>query len=194
MSKKMRFEIFKRDGFKCQYCGAVPSETVVLEVDHIEPLARGGSDDPDNLITACFACNRGKAARSLDAIPQSLQDRAELIAEREAQIRAYYDVLQEAKDRKEWEINAIGQVFMTEFHEDGLRKGYWSGIQRFLERLDFFEVLEAAEIACGRWYSVSRAFRYFCGICWNKIRRMDEPAEDEAGNVSPLAAGRRAEG
>ena len=34
MSKKMRFDVFKRDGFQCQYCGSTPP-SVVLEVDHI---------------------------------------------------------------------------------------------------------------------------------------------------------------
>jgi hypothetical protein len=40
----------------------------------------------------------------------------------------------------------------------------------FLERLNVFEVREAMEIACVKKYSVGPAFRYFCGICWNKIR------------------------
>lgn len=62
--KRLRFEILKRDGFRCQYCGAEPGETK-LHVDHIVPKAKGGSDDPVNLITACADCNLGKAARQL---------------------------------------------------------------------------------------------------------------------------------
>lgn len=57
--KKTRFEVFKRDGFRCGYCGKTPP-AVTLEVDHIEPVANGGEDDLYNLITACFDCNRGK--------------------------------------------------------------------------------------------------------------------------------------
>lgn len=63
---RLRFEILRRDGFRCQYCGATAQETR-LEVDHIIPVAKGGTSDPDNLITACMACNRGKAAS--DVIP-----------------------------------------------------------------------------------------------------------------------------
>lgn len=44
VSKKIRFEIFKRDGFRCAYCGKAPP-VVTLELDHIEPKARGGKDD-----------------------------------------------------------------------------------------------------------------------------------------------------
>lgn len=61
----MRFEILKRDGFRCRYCGATGAKTQ-LHVDHIEPRSLGGSDEPSNLITACRECNLGKRARRLD--------------------------------------------------------------------------------------------------------------------------------
>lgn len=64
ISKGARFEIFKRDGFTCQYCGRKPPD-VILEVDHIHPRALGGDDDEMNLVTSCFDCNRGKSAKEL---------------------------------------------------------------------------------------------------------------------------------
>jgi 5-methylcytosine-specific restriction endonuclease McrA len=70
LSKKLRFEVFKRDGFKCQYCGNHPP-IVVLEVDHINPVSKGGTNEIDNLVTSCFDCNRGKGNRELTCIPQS---------------------------------------------------------------------------------------------------------------------------
>lgn len=63
-SKRLRFEVFKRDLFTCQYCGARPPE-VVLVVDHIMPVVGGGLTDIDNLISACLACNQGKADKPL---------------------------------------------------------------------------------------------------------------------------------
>jgi len=60
IGKRVRFEVFKRDGFKCQYCGAQVPETV-LEVDHINPVSKGGDNDIMNLVTACRACNAGKS-------------------------------------------------------------------------------------------------------------------------------------
>lgn len=65
VSKRLRFAILKRDGFACLYCGRRPPEAE-LEVDHVRPRSRGGSDDPSNLVTACRECNRGKAAFLLD--------------------------------------------------------------------------------------------------------------------------------
>lgn len=51
--------VFSRDGFACTYCGAAD---VPLQCDHVVPVARGGSDEIDNLTTACAACNASKSA------------------------------------------------------------------------------------------------------------------------------------
>lgn len=60
---RLRFRILRRDKFTCQYCGKSPKtdETVVLEVDHIKPLAKGGTWDDGNLVTSCKSCNLGKS-------------------------------------------------------------------------------------------------------------------------------------
>ena len=65
-SKRLRFEVFKRDGFTCQYCGAQPPG-IVLVCDHIDPVVNGGKTTIDNLITACEPCNQGKAGKVLTA-------------------------------------------------------------------------------------------------------------------------------
>lgn len=59
MSLRLRFAILKRDEFTCQYCGHSAPD-VKLQVDHVIPVAHGGTNDPDNLTTACEMCNRGK--------------------------------------------------------------------------------------------------------------------------------------
>lgn len=61
VSAGLRFEVFKRDKFTCQYCGRAAPE-VVLNCDHVRPVADGGDNDPLNLITSCKACNGGKGA------------------------------------------------------------------------------------------------------------------------------------
>lgn len=59
ISNELRFKILKRDNFTCQYCGAKAPD-VVLEIDHIRPVSKGGDNRESNLITACFNCNKGK--------------------------------------------------------------------------------------------------------------------------------------
>lgn len=59
ISKGIRFDVFRRDNFTCQYCGRRPPE-VQLEIDHKVPKAHGGSNSIENLVTACSDCNRGK--------------------------------------------------------------------------------------------------------------------------------------
>ena len=57
----MRFEILDRDNFTCVYCGQF-APNVLLEVGHKVAMVDGGTNDEENLVTSCFACNRGKEA------------------------------------------------------------------------------------------------------------------------------------
>jgi hypothetical protein len=66
VSNRLRFEILRRDRFRCRYCGA-SAANAVLEIDHVEPRAKGGTDAPTNLVTACESCNSGKTDKPLDA-------------------------------------------------------------------------------------------------------------------------------
>lgn len=61
ITKRVRFEIFKRDGFRCVYCGATPMQAS-LHVDHVVAVVDGGSNEPTNLVTSCEECNVGKGA------------------------------------------------------------------------------------------------------------------------------------
>ena len=70
MSQSLRYDILKRDGFRCVLCGRSAREHGVdLEVDHIIPVSKGGKTEPDNLRTLCKDCNRGK--RDKDEIDSS---------------------------------------------------------------------------------------------------------------------------
>lgn len=166
LSKRLRFEVFKRDLFTCQYCGATPPD-VVLEIDHIEPVAAGGGDDEGNLITACFDCNRGKSAVSLRVAPEALSARSARIAEAEAQLAGYRAIMREVEERKEDDAwNVVDALFGT----STTTQARFQSIRRFLERLPFDEVVDAARIARGAkpWSDPVR-FKYFCGVCWRKI-------------------------
>lgn len=66
VSRRLRFEIYRRDGHTCRYCGAMAPD-VKLTIDHVIPITLGGTDDPNNLVTACDDCNGGKSSIAPDA-------------------------------------------------------------------------------------------------------------------------------
>ena len=169
VSKSARFEVFKRDGFACQYCGATPP-AATLHIDHIKPVKLGGGNGDENLITACDQCNLGKAARPLTSIPKSLSDRAAEVSEREAQIAGYAAVMEAARERLDDDMWRIAEE-LKPGAMDGYSRDRLIGIRHFADKLGVHEVLAAVGIANARYYRGSgRAFKYFCGICWRKIR------------------------
>jgi len=58
--RRLRFEIFRRDNFTCQYCGRNVADGIQLTLEHVEPKSKGGDYSEENLITACHECNQGK--------------------------------------------------------------------------------------------------------------------------------------
>ena len=91
ISKKTRFEIFKRDSFTCQYCGRKAPD-VLLVIDHIEPVSKGGTNDILNLITSCQECNAGKSDRRLadTAVVDRQRQQLETLQEGKEQIEMMF--------------------------------------------------------------------------------------------------------
>ena len=87
VSKRLRFAVFARDGFTCRYCGQ-QSDAVPLVVDHMLPVVAGGTNDIENLVTACEPCNQGKAARTLEQHAPNESDRLARLQEQHEQLRA----------------------------------------------------------------------------------------------------------
>ncbi len=176
ISKRTRFEVFKRDGFACQYCGQHPP-AVLLEVDHINPKSAGGPDDFNNLITACRDCNSGKSNISLKRIPEKLKTDIVTLREKEEQLREYNKALRAVRQREEKDIEAVASVYTLYFNNYVLTASFKNTtILRFIRALPTIEVAEAMESACSfmtdrnRSHGEDQAVRYFCGICWKKIR------------------------
>jgi hypothetical protein len=173
LSKKARFEVFKRDGFACQYCGGHPPK-VLLEVDHVIPVAEGGSNAEENLLTACFSCNRGKAAISLSVVPKSLAEKGAEAAEREEQLAGYRVIMEARADRIERDAWTIAEMLVPGA-EAGFKRDWFQSIKTFNDRLPLHIVEEAADLARARKpWSERQRFLYFCGVCWNKIKRGEE--------------------
>ena len=174
ISKKTRFEIFKRDEFICQYCGATPPK-VVLQVDHIHPVKLGGTNDIDNLITSCQECNLGKSANPLNQKSKKLKDKAKDIAEREEQILGYNKIMQKKLDRIEQDAWRIVNILITNTKSYDRLK--FKSIANFIEKLGLYETIDSAEIAICKHKNEYNAFKYFCGVCWRKIKDNGEENE-----------------
>lgn len=65
ISNSTRYDIFKRDNFTCRYCGK-SAPNVELEIDHIRPVSKGGTNKKNNLATSCMKCNNGKSDKYIE--------------------------------------------------------------------------------------------------------------------------------
>lgn len=180
ISKKIRFEVFKRDGFQCAYCGKTPPQ-VTLEVDHIDPKSKGGKDDINNLITACFDCNRGKRNIPLNKVPAKLAENLEVLQEQEDQIKAYRQFVKKIERRVKRDVDEVNEIYMLAYpgwqFSDRFKN---TSLKLFLHQLPKDQIIWSLEAAISKFpNNKDRVINYFCGICWHKIRGTERP-EDRA--------------
>lgn len=71
-----RLNVYRRDGFACQYCGAQPSASA-LTLDHVTPRSRGGATSWTNVVACCSSCNAKKADRTPDEARMTLARKPE---------------------------------------------------------------------------------------------------------------------
>ena len=171
ISKKIRFEVFKRDGFKCAYCGKEPP-AVILEVDHIDPKSKGGKDDINNYITACFDCNRGKRNIPLDKIPAQIQENVEVLIEKELQLKEYRKFIAKIEKRVQRDIDDIDKIYTDHYEKWSFSDQFRNvSLRRFLQLLPKHLIIESLQIAISKWpNNENKVIPYFCAICWNKIK------------------------
>lgn len=170
ISKRLRFDVFKRDLFTCQYCGRTPP-SVTLEADHIVPRKHKGPDTVDNLVTSCADCNRGKAAVPLSEMPSSMVGKVAEMKERREQLVAFNDFLAEQEAFIQKQIDEIQAEYERLYPGWTLKESFCVGTLRtFLHHLTVTEIKTAWGIAHARCRDDDRAIKYFCGICWNWIK------------------------
>lgn len=192
VSKRLRYEVLRRDGHACRYCGASAPD-VKLTVDHVVPVALGGGDESANLVTACASCNSGKSSMAADApIVEAVSDDAlrwaaamkEAAAIRRAQfeeaagyVRSFYEQwttywYEQDGDSHYFPVPDDFEVTLMRFHDLALEE---DTMRRFVR---------TAMVKDGVW--PEDRFRYFCGVCWREIKERQDVAhslivaEDEA--------------
>jgi hypothetical protein len=174
VSKRLRYEILRRDNHTCRYCGQSAPD-VSLTIDHVTPETLGGLSVPENLVTACRDCNAGKSSiapdsplvedvRQIDLRWQgAIQRAADAFRAERAQASAYFDAFYD-----EW----------TKYGSDrSLPPGADLSIERFhAAGLPVDELAEIAYIAQST-RGVDDRFRYFCGIAWKRVALLHETAK-----------------
>ena len=141
ISKSLRFDVFQRDNHTCQYCGH-RSPGVELEIDHLIPVAEGGTDDFENLVTSCRDCNSGKSDKLIEYLTEGYSReewREELRNQR-------IDLLKEKREK-------LGEVIQYWAKCRGVYKPSpydLDGIYRFIEEYDPELIKVAIKIAVAR--------------------------------------------
>lgn len=178
VTKRLRFEILRRDGHTCRYCGAKAPDAP-LRVDHVIPEALGGTDDPSNLVTACEPCNSGKSSIAPDS---------PIVADVAADALRWARAMQLAADERATQRSAARELYdafnsewnrWTDWRGQPLsRPGGWeSSIDQFfaagLVLDDLVELITAAMQARAK-----DTWRYFCGCAWTRIRELQARARE----------------
>lgn len=177
-SKRLRYEILRRDNHACRYCGAAAPDAK-LTVDHVVPIALGGTDEPSNLVAACIDCNAGKSSSHPDApiiADVSADDLrwGSAIARAASTMVAAYDSRQQLRDLfgarwDSWTYN--GQHLPAP-------NDWQHSIDSILSAgLPIEVVLECVDIAMSKKHVAPESkFRYMCGVAWKKVSELREIA------------------
>jgi len=177
LTKKTRFEVFKRDKFQCQYCGNTAPD-VVLNVDHIDPVANGGTNELINLITSCFDCNQGKKARLLndDTVVKKQRKQMELIQERREQLELMLDWKKSLTEFEDEKITMVSDYWSSMMNPYSLNENGLKSLGKLIKQFPIEDILESIDVANKKYLtfddegkttkeSVEEAFNKVGGIC-----------------------------
>lgn len=187
VSKRLRYEILRRDNHACRYCGASAPD-VPITVDHVVPEALGGSDDPSNLVAACKDCNAGKSATSPDAtmVAQVADDalrwaRAQSLAAQ----RMLANLERRDADRRQfestwnrWQDSSGRTVPLPVDWPDSVDRFTGAGLPVPL-------LLDCVDKAMrNKKVRHDGKFRYACGIAWKLVSELNEASSTELRGTS----------
>lgn len=186
LSKRLRFEILRRDNHACRYCGAGAPDTKLV-VDHVIPVALGGSDEPSNLVTACEPCNSGKSAMAPDA-PVVDDVQADALRWGRAMEEATRITRQAIKDREQFASDFKVDIWDDWTWDFGkktfpLPTGWEDSVLRFRDAgIGAGDFEHAIEITMRKHkVNPSDRFRYMCGVLWTMISDRQKIAMEIVG-------------
>ncbi|MEX0775885.1 MAG: HNH endonuclease [Phycisphaeraceae bacterium] len=148
LPKKIRFEVLKRDSFQCQYCGA-SAPNVLLQIDHVKPVANGGTNDILNLITSCTECNSGKGARELDddAALVKQQNQLQELNERREQLELMIQWKEELSNLKETLVDRVAEHWSKRVGGFSPTETGLQTLRRLVKQHGYADVVDAVDTA-----------------------------------------------
>jgi len=152
IGKKLRFEVFKRDSFTCQYCGKT-APNVILEIDHINPVAEGGDNSITNLITSCRDCNRGKGKRKLSdssVVDKQMKQLSEM-QEKENQLKMLIEWKEGQTDILDKQVDYFNKK-LKEYTDYYISKGYWKKLKSTIKKVGFDIVYDSFDLCLDQYY------------------------------------------
>lgn len=199
LPKKLRFEVFKRDSFTCQYCGRMAPD-VVLEVDHVIPVAEGGTNDIMNLITSCFDCNRGKGKNRLSESGEmkKQQERLKELNQKREQIEMMLKWRSELSDFQEEQVDKVEMLYASSCSGAGFNMEERKTISKLIERYGFIEVYDCTKISAETYYDPQNpgsdlvVFNYISRICYNRKMQSEIPVLKDVNYIVKIVKNRLA--
>lgn len=185
LSKRLRYEILRRDNHTCRYCGGSAPD-VKLTVDHVLPVALGGSDESTNLVAACADCNAGKSSSNPDQplVDQVSDDAIRWTRAMSLAVQSISKDVDAAKRyrRKVWSAWREWDSDARRLPNDAdMMCSYWhrAGVPVAM-------VIDAINIAWSNERVPARdTWRYTIGVMKNRIQKMEDRAHEliETGEV-----------
>ena len=177
ISKKVRFEVFKRDSFTCQYCGKKAPDAI-LHVDHIKPVSKGGGNTLLNYVTSCVECNQGKGATELsdNSSVEKSRQQAEILQKRREQIEMMRDWQLSLVDEESREVEAVNDLYSKLTNSKfAISESYkTSTIYPLVKKYGLVEVMEALRDGSASYGDPSKALEKLSGICYCRNNREAE--------------------
>lgn len=187
ISKRLRYEVLRRDNHTCRYCGAKAPD-VKIAIDHVIPKSLGGLDVAENLVAACVECNTGKSSSQPDAefVKQVEEDafqwKATVKDALRKELREYPAVVAALEQFEDaWDSCHYGDDTYARVPRDGQWRETvktWLNIltagnleDEEAVNLALSVVLKIVPSVMGR-DGVKDRWRYYCGAVWNKVRTL----------------------
>lgn len=196
ITKKLRFEVFKRDNFTCQYCGRMAPD-VILEIEHVNPVSKGGDNNILNLVTSCQDCNSGKSDRLLsdNQVIKQQQTQLKELNERREQLKLLVQWKKELENLDNEQVDIIEDMLesvtghgFTEYGRNEMKKD--------IKKYGINEIIESTKLSISQYYrdddkqSITKVFNYIRRIAACRVKSKNDPSFERFNYVRAIIKNR----